>query len=117
MAEVASIYIKRGSGMTTSAAALATGLIASGLKVCYVVPLRKDIGLVPHNIPRDIIKHAEHIGWLRRGCPDVYVVDDAIRCDEVLSLHREGSLLNLSQNRLSHHDDSFTRIYLFQHTI
>lgn len=117
MAEVARIYIKRGSGMTSAALALATGLESAGQHVQLIVPTMSDVKIIHPGIFGGLILPADDIRSLMRALPGIYIFDDALRCAEEFRKHREGELLIIARDRLDIFRDSSTRIYLFQHTI
>lgn len=116
MCEVATILMKSGSGMTLTAVALASGLIAQGLSVCLIVPTMADAKRVPKVIPRNMVRAANDVTSMNRAMPHAYIFDDALRCADAFRRHGEGELLNIARNRLTFHQDRLTRIFLFQYT-
>ncbi|MGP8336008.1 hypothetical protein [Serratia sp. CY43514] len=117
MSEVATILMKPRSGMTLTAVALASGLIAQGLRVCLIVPTIEDAKKVPDAIPSNMVHPAGIVTSMTRAIPDAYIFDDAIRCAEVFRRHGEGELVTIALDRLSIHQDRVTRLYLFQYAM
>lgn len=116
MEKCARFYMKRRSGMTVSAAALTSGLIASGLNAYLVVPTASDMKYVPGHFPRSLIRVAgQH--HLTDPASAVYVFDDAERCAFEFSKHGEGDMLKCVQARFQCYPDELTRAYLFQYSL
>lgn len=116
MSEVATILMKPGSGMTSTAVALASGLIAQGLSVCLIVPTIADAKNVPDVIPSNMVRVANDVTSMTRAMPHAYIFDDALRCADVFRCHGEGELVTIALDRLSTQQDRVTRLYLFQYT-
>ncbi|MFS7187963.1 hypothetical protein AB6848_21080 [Serratia proteamaculans] len=116
MCEVATILMKSGSGMTSAAVALASGLIAQGMRVCLIVPTMADAKKLPNGIPSNMVRVASNVTSMTRAMPHAYIFDDALRCADVFRRHGEGELVTVALDRLSIHQDRVTRLYLFQYT-
>ncbi|WP_187322244.1 hypothetical protein [Serratia marcescens] len=115
MCEVATILMKPRSGMTLTAAALASGLMAQGQRVCLIVPTIEDAKKFPDAIPSDMVHPAGIVTSMTRAIPDVYIFDDAIRCADFFRRNNKGELVTIALHRLSIHQDRVTRLYLFQY--
>ncbi|MGZ0749875.1 hypothetical protein [Kluyvera sichuanensis] len=117
MSNTATIIIKRHSGMTSAALALARGFETAGLDVQLIVPTMRDVDNIRPGLFDGAILPVGAVRSLTLPPPDIYVFDDAIRCAAEFERFGEGDLLNIARNRFLSRPDSITRIFLFQYTL
>ena len=117
MSNTATILIKRHSGMTSAALALASGFEAAGLHVQLIVPTMRDVNNIRPGLFGGRILPADNVRSFTLPPTDIYVFDDAIRCAEEFERFGEGGLLNIARDRFHFRQDSITRIFLFQHAL
>lgn len=117
MRNTATIFIKRHSGMTSAALALASGFETAGLRVQLIVPTLRDVNSIRPGLFHGLILPADNVKSLTLPPPDIYVFDDAMRCAEEFERFGEGGLLHVVRDRILLRQDSITRIFLFQYSL